>query len=367
MKISLIGPVYPYRGGIAHYTTSLAIALKNAGHEVKVISFKRQYPAFLYPGKNDKDSSEKPVRVEAEYLLDPLYPWTWMQTVKEILAAQPDLVLIQWWVTFWGMAFGVLVRFLVKRIKTVYLIHNVLPHENHIWDKVLARFALEPASAFVVQAPSQRERLLSLLPKAQVHFCSHPVYGRFGEQSLSKAEARKQLGLPTDVPIFLFFGIVRPYKGLKHLIKALGRSDESIQLIVAGEFWENATFYEKQIDSLGLAKRVTLLDKYIPNEEAHFIFSAADALIAPYVGGTQSGVVGLAHGYGLPVVMTDIIADDAQGDLSRVRIVPAGDADALAFVMNELAAMLAIKDVSTPPARDNWDSMVNTIERIWSE
>jgi glycosyltransferase involved in cell wall biosynthesis len=366
MKIVLIGPVYPYRGGIAHYTASLSLALQRAGHEVITISFRRQYPAFLYPGKSDKDPSEDPVRVDAEYLLDPLYPWTWTRVAKKILAVQPDMVLIQWWITFWGAAFGTLTRFLRRRVKTVYLIHNVLPHENRVWDRQFARFALGPAAAFIVQAPTQRERLLELLPQAQVHFCNHPVYGRFGKKVISKAEARQYLGLPSDVPVFLFFGIVRPYKGLKYLVDALSRSDKSIHLVVAGEFWENVALYEKQIASLGLTKRVTLLNKYIPNEEAHILFSAADALVAPYVGGTQSGVVELAFGYGLPAVLTDGIASGmADAEIPLVRVVPAGDATALAVALSELVGKHT--GVPTPPpAHNDWTQMVKTVEAIKS-
>ena len=215
MKFVLIGPVYPYRGGIAHYTTSLIIALQRAGHEVKVISFKRQYPVFLYPGKSDKDPSENPVCVEAEYLLDPLYFWTWVQTAKKIIVTQPDLVLIQWWVTFWGVAFGTLVRFLGKRIKTTYLVHNVLPHENRIWDRLLARFALGPASTFIVQTSNQREKLLGLLPNAQIHLCSHPMYGRFNELIISKGEARKQLRLEDRISHLSVFRNCPSVQGIK--------------------------------------------------------------------------------------------------------------------------------------------------------
>lgn len=362
MKITLIGPVYPYRGGIAHYTTSLALALQRAGHEVITISFKRQYPAFLYPGESDKDPSKNPVRVNAEYLLDPLYPWTWLQTAKKILAAQPDLVVIQWWVTFWGLAYGALARLVGKKIKTAYLIHNVLPHENRSWDRLLARFALGPASAFIVQASSQHKRLQELLPKARIYLCNHPMYGRFSEQMISKPEARKFLGLPDEASILLFFGIVRPYKGLKYLLDALSRSDDVTWLIVAGEFWEDVELYQRQIETLGLTRRVVLFNRYIPNEEAHWIFSAADALVAPYIGGTQSGVVELAHGYGLPVIMTDIIAPQTQNERNDVYIVPAKDTQALTLAIGKCLTLSNNKKITRSTNRDEWKEMVRSIE-----
>ncbi|MCZ2126847.1 MAG: glycosyltransferase [Anaerolineales bacterium] len=363
MKITLIGPVYPYRGGIAHYTTSLALALRQAEHDVRIISFKRQYPSFLYPGKTDKDPSKNPIHINAEYLLDPLYPWTWQHTARSILSDTPDLIIIQWWVTFWGMAFGALLRLLRSPIKTAYLIHNVLPHENQIWDRSLARFALKPASSFIVQAVSQQERLLELLPNAEVHFCEHPVYGRFSEQTLSKAEARAQLNLPLDAPVFLFFGVVRPYKGLDYLLKALAKTDGTIQLIIAGEFWEDVSVYKEQIKRLGLSGRILLINQYIPDEQAHLVFSAADALVAPYVGGTQSGVVERANGYGLPIILTDAIVNESEDLLINAQVVPAKNEDALAAAINKVAKTPR----PAPPqsrAKDDWRRMVKTIEGL---
>lgn len=363
MKISLIGPVYPYRGGIAHYTTSLYVALTKAGHKVNILSFKRQYPAFLYPGQSDKDPSTNPVRVEAEYSLDPLHPWTWHQSAQKILVDQPDLVLIQWWTTFWGFAYAALIHFLQKKIRVIYLIHNVLPHENRIWDRMLARFALGKASAFIVQSPNQRERLLGLLPDANIHYCSHPVYQRFSEQNISKEMARQQLGLPLNTPVLLFFGIVRPYKGLKHLVDAVSKTVSSVKLVVAGEFWEDSSLYQKQIAHLGLTERVTLINRYISNEDAHILFSAADALVAPYVGGTQSGAVELALGYGLPVVITDSISEGVQDQFPSVHVVPSGDANALTKAIDSLVANSTNRS-SLHAIRDDWNRMVDTIEKI---
>ncbi|TLM99460.1 hypothetical protein FDZ73_21815 [bacterium] len=143
MKIVLVGPVYPYRGGIAHYTTMLAKTLQDAGHDVKVISFKRQYPKWLYPGQSDRDPSGEPLTVPASYPLDPLYPWTWTRTVSSICRDKPDMVLFQWWTTFWAPAFAVVAAMLKRRrIRVGFLIHNVIPHEARPWDKILAKMAL---------------------------------------------------------------------------------------------------------------------------------------------------------------------------------------------------------------------------------
>ena len=146
----MIGPVYPYRGGIAHFTSALAEAIAGEGHEIKIISFKRQYPKFLYPGKSDRDPSAEVRPVAAEFILDPLYPWTWDKARQEIVKFEPELVVFQWWTTFWAPAYGSMARGLKKAgIKHVFLIHNVLPHEVRPWDRPLAQYALSTADTFL--------------------------------------------------------------------------------------------------------------------------------------------------------------------------------------------------------------------------
>ena len=105
MKIALIGPTYPFRGGIAHYTTLLCRALREA-HEVRFISFKRQYPQSLFPGKSDRDTSEKPIRVDdADYVIDSMNPLTWWLASRELERYEPAKIVLPWWVAFWSPPF----------------------------------------------------------------------------------------------------------------------------------------------------------------------------------------------------------------------------------------------------------------------
>jgi len=314
MKVVLIGPVYPYRGGIAHYTTLLARALQGAGHDVQVISFKRQYPKWLYPGQSDRDPSREPLTIPAAYVLDPLYPWTWRAAVDAIVRFSPDIVLFQWWTTFWAPAFAFVASGVkAKQIRVVYLIHNVVPHEARPWDKTLAKWALRSGDAFLVQSSGQQDALDALIPDARVTLIKHPVYDMFSAQKMDKIAARQKLGIPEDMPLVLFFGIIRPYKGLPILIDALGQlnmEDSSIGLLIAGEFWEDVQHYREQIARLNLTEKVHIDNRYIPNEELPTIFSAADIFAAPYTSATQSGAVKMALGFGLPVVITEPVLDE---------------------------------------------------------
>ncbi len=380
MNVNLVGPVYPYRGGIAHYNAALAQALEEAGHRVRLISFQRQYPGRLYPGESDKDPSTEPLRFPAEYILDPLYPWTWIRTARSIRREHPDLVIFQWWTTFWGPAYASLAWMVNRQVKVAYLIQNVLPHEIKPWDRWIAWVTLRQGHAFVVQNPREHEKLLKIIPHSSLVLESHhPAFSPFSEHPLSKEEARRQLGLSADQIVLLFFGIVRPYKGLGYLIDAMPNVQHPVHLIVAGEFWEDITVYQKQITDLALKDRVTLINRYIPNEEAHQLFSAVDGFVAPYVEGTQSGAAGLAIGYGLPMIVTERVAaglpegypvsktsEGAYNNDSYAHAIPLADPLALTQAIDALVARLPSLKPSSFHARGDWPKLVKVIEAIGS-
>jgi glycosyltransferase involved in cell wall biosynthesis len=374
VKLILLGPVYPYRGGIAHHSTLLAKSLTDLNHLVHVLSFRRQYPRWLYPGASDRDPSTAPLRFPAEYLLDPLVPWTWSQVSKRIAALTPDLVVMPWWSPFWAPSFGFIANKLRReQIPLIFLIHNVLPHEIRPWDERLTKWVLRKGDAYVVQSGSEVARLLSFFPEAKYIHCPHPVYEHFAQARIPKAEARKRLAIPVDAKVILFFGIVRPYKGLANLLAALGKIDEKMILLVAGEFWEPKEQYQTQIQQLGLQSMVRIVDRYIPDEEVPDYFSAADLFVAPYKTGTQSGAVTIAKSYGLPMIVSQAITDSLpqiKGDPQLV-IVPPDDPQALAVALENLIDGLkasglegAESEPAHPAVGQSWQDLVHAIETL---
>jgi glycosyltransferase involved in cell wall biosynthesis len=368
MKISLVGPVYPYRGGIAHFTTTLSQKLVEAGHSLQTISFKRQYPAWLYPGQSDKDPSLAHDQVPALFTLDPLYFWTWFRAARQIQAFQPDLVVIAWWTTFWAPAFAVLARWLrAKNIRVVFLIHNVMPHETRFWDRWLARFALASTNRYIVQAEREADRLRSLLPGAKIVITPHPVYRMQVEQCISKAEARSKLGLASADRVILFFGMVRPYKGLRYLLQALAILKSKgihTHLLVAGEFWESASEYQQLIERLEISGCVHIYNRYIPNEEIPIFFRAADLFAAPYIDATQSGSAKLALGYALPMVVTRCIVDQTLAGRKDVWQVEEANVESLA---SAVSAALEQGPSDRDPVSENlddWHRIVQVIEGL---
>jgi glycosyltransferase involved in cell wall biosynthesis len=368
MKIGMLGPVYPYRGGIAHFTTLLAKKLIEAGHEVQVVSFKKQYPAWLYPGESDKDHSPGREKVDADYLLTPLNPLSWRRTVRVITAFQPEQVVLPWWVTIWGPAF----RFIIPRLKqrgipVTMLIHNTMPHEARRMDRLLTRRALEQADSYIVMTEKEKGRLLDLLPGAEnIHIAPLPIFHAFKPTALTQQEARQRLGLPPDQPVLLYFGFIRPYKGLGVLIDALKfmtDQGDKAHLLVVGEFWEDQSKYLSQISALGLTDQVHIHDTYIPDDEIAPFFKAADVLVAPYIDGTQSAALKTALGFGLPAVVTDVITDDTIQRLpARCRVVPAGDAGALAEGIREQMQTPILEAGHIERLIDqSWDAMLSAV------
>lgn len=370
MRIVLIGPSYPFRGGISHYTTLLFRHLRRR-HAVRFLSLRRQYPRWLYPGRSDRDTSEFIIQEPGtEQILDPANPWTWWQAARRARGFRPDLIILPWWVTFWAPCYATMLPLAKWRAKTwvLYLCHNVTPHESRPYDRWLTRWALRQGDLFIVHSAQDRTNLLTLLPQARVRRTVHPTYDVFRRYDISKEEARARLGVAEDT--LLFFGFVRPYKGVQHLIAAmpyiLARRD--VHLWIVGEIWKDAARYRAQIAQLGLEERVHMVDEYISNEQVGVYFAAADAVILPYISGTGSGIAQIAFGYERPIVATRV------GDLPEIVeegetgfIVPPGDPQALA----EAALAIYRKTgeewsaaIRARRERFTWDRLVECIEEL---
>ncbi|MBN3039156.1 MAG: glycosyltransferase [Candidatus Omnitrophica bacterium] len=309
MKIALVGPSYPYKGGISHYTTLLYRELIKK-HRVVFFSFRRQYPKWLYPAQTDLDESKTKIKEEnIKFTLDSLNPFSWIKTALLIKRSSVKLLILPWWHIFWTPQFAA-ICWIVKlscKTKVLFICHNTQMHESRFLDRACARIALSNGDYFIVHSQKEKENLLKLIPGADIKTAFHPIYDVFRQGGLSKDGAKDKLGIKGRV--ILFFGIVREYKGLKYLLEAMPRvlkELEDITLIVAGEFWKNKSYYIDLINKLNIGKRVKVIDRYIPNEEVEKYFEAADLAVFPYISVTGSGAVALALAFDKPVVTTDI-------------------------------------------------------------
>lgn len=378
MKICIVGPTYPYRGGIAHYTTLLVRHLADAGHWTRLYSFTRQYPKWLFPGKTDRDPSQVTLKVDCEYLLDPINPLTWWRLYRRVRADRPDLLILQWWVPYWTPCLTMIARWIKHStdIPIVFVVHNVLPHDGGgFLDRRLTMTVLRLGDAFIVHSEQDRHRLQAMLPGATIVRTQLPTYVELTTTSegVPQQDLRAKLGLPTDCPILLFFGLVRPYKGLEYLIQALPLvlKQRKVHLLVAGEFWSSPDFYQRYAREFGVGDAVTFVNRYIPNEELSAYFGLADVVVLPFISATQSGSVQLAFGFDKPVITTrvgglqEVVKDGVNGLL-----VPPQDEAALAdailrFFDKELAEpMRTAIAAERNDGEYSWSVLVGKLEEL---
>lgn len=375
MKIVMIGPSAPFRGGIAHYTTLLYRHLKKR-HAVHFFAFKRQYPGWLFPGKTDIDPSLSLFAASGvERVLDSMNPLTWIATAQKIVQSRCDLVILPWWVSFWAPQFLTILSLVKHRsnVKILFICHNVVAHESRFFDSVLTRWVLKKGDYYIVHSKEDEVNLRSMLPGSIIRRQFHPTYDAFNSEVMTIETCQKAIGVKS--PVIFFFGFVREYKGLKYLIAAMPEILEKISatLLIVGEFWKDKVVYLKMIADLGIGAHVKIVDAYVPNEDVGQYFNAADLVVQPYVSATGSGVVQMAFGFNKPVVATAVGSLPemvAHGETGFV--IPAEDASALAQAVvqffQENKAQTFCENIKKQQYRFSWDNLVDGIDALlWGQ
>ncbi len=307
MKIVVLGPAHPYRGGLASIMETMAREYMRRGHEVAIYTFRVQYPSLLFPGKSQYVDAPAPDDLHIERVVNTVNPLNWIAVGRRLRRERPDMVLMKYWTPFMAPCFGAIARIARSNgvTRVICQIDNVEPHEHHIVDRPFNRYFLGAVDGFVYMS-EQVHGELKAYTSAPMLFSPHPMFENFGE-AVDRAEACRRLGLDPDIRYMLFFGLIRDYKGLDLLLRAWASArPEGYRLIVAGEFYASREKYVSLIDESGLRDEVALHDRFIPDEEVRYYFSAADCLVLPYRSATQSGVTQIAYNFSLPMIVTDV-------------------------------------------------------------
>lgn len=368
MRIVLIGPVYPYKGGIAHYTSLLCRALRQK-HEVFMVSYKMQYPKLLFK-KEQKDYSNQSFKVEnTNYWIHTANPFNLLKTAGRIRKLKPDVIILQWWHPYFAPCYRIL-ESLLRKIPLIVTCHNVFPHERFLFDRFLTKMVLKRADGYIVQSHLDEQDLLTVKPDANYVVTPHPTYNAFNMKDMSREEARGLLGTGCDTPMLLFFGFVREYKGLKYLLDALTEVKKripDIMLWVVGDFGDDKDAYLEQIERNRIRGNIKLVEGYVPDQEVEKYFAAADLVVLPYVSATQSGIAQIAYGFDKPVVVTDVGGlPDVVRHKETGYVVPAKSAQEIAQAIEDFYLEDRNMDwegnIRKLAAEFSWETMVERIE-----
>ena len=307
-KVIIIGPAFPFRGGIANFNNALAQEYYDRGDQVTLYSFTLQYPGFLFPGTTQYESGEAPKNLKIKTLINSVNPFNWINVARKINAEKPDYVIIRYWLPFMAPCLGTIARLLNKKIKILAITDNVIPHEKRIGDTLLTRYFVKSCDAFLSLSASVLDDLSKFTNTTYKKFIPHPIYNVFGDK-IPKAKALENLGLNSEDKHLLFFGFVRKYKGLDLMLKAMGDSRikaMGIKLIIAGEFYDDKTEYTDMITNLGIEDKIIMKSDFIPAEKVKNYFCAADMITQTYRTATQSGVTQIAYSFDRPMLVTDV-------------------------------------------------------------
>lgn len=308
--IKIIGPAYPYRGGIATFNERLALEFAGMGIDTDIETFIIQYPSFLFPGKTQYNDKPAPENLKIRRTINSINPLNWLKVGRRIAREKPDLVIIRYWLPFLAPCLGTIAR-LIRRNKHTIIIclaDNIIPHEHRPGDRLLTNYFMKRIDGLIAMSQSVLKDGNSFRKNLPQGFCPHPIFDNYGEK-LSFEAAKEKLKLDTDTRYLLFFGFIRDYKGLDLLINAF--ADERlrkfpVKLLVAGEYYSSPEPYLKLIKDNNLEDFIELRTDFIPDDQVNLYFSAADMVVQPYKSATQSGVTQIGYHFNKPMLVTNV-------------------------------------------------------------
>ena len=371
LKIAIVGPAHPYRGGLASIMETMAREYQSRGYEVHILTFTLQYPTLLFPGKSQTVDTPPPTDLSIERKVSTINPMTWWQVGRKLCKLRPDIVLMKYWTPFMAPCFGSIARLARKNghTRVICQIDNVEPHEHHITDKMFNRYYLRSVDGFIYMS-EQVHGELTAYTHAPALFSPHPMFEHFGERK-GRTEACNALGLDPNTRYALFFGLIRDYKGLDTLIEAWAKFRRSgHKLLIAGEFYASREKYIDLIERLGLQDDIILHDHFIPDSEVANYFSVSGCVVLPYKTATQSGVTQIAYNFRTPIIVTnvgglkEIVPDGVVGYVVDSSV--EGVVDGLNRIYEQGRLEEFTQNMENERKRFSWAAMCDKIEDVYN-
>ena len=373
LKIFIIGPAFPLRGGPAQFNENLCLELNKEGHDAQIISYKLQYPNFLFPGSSQfEKSGSAPLGIKIHTILNTINPFNWLMVARFIRKQKPDFILFRYWLPFFGPCLGTIGKLVKSHTKVLALTDNIIPHEKRIGDHVFTKYFVKNCDGFIAMSKVVLNDLSIFTQNLNKAYSPHPMYENYGD-AISIDLARKKLNLNPHDKIILFFGLIRHYKGLDILLEALAAPEiknQGVKLLIAGEFYDDKNFYLQLIKKLNLQDCVIVHDKFIPNDEVRDYFCASNLVAQTYRNATNSGVTMVGYFYEKPMLVTNV------GGLSE--IVPN---EVCGYVVENNCALISekvvdffannrenefVKNVKIEKKKYEWTEFINSLLTLYN-
>ena len=373
MKITLLGPAYPFRGGLATFNERLARQFSSECKDTDIRTFTRQYPRLLFPGKTQYTNGPAPEGIKITRELNSINPFSWIRTGLKIRKERTDILLIRYWLPFMAPCLGVVARIAKSNKYTVIIsvVDNVIPHEKRPGDIMLTKFFMNSIDGAVVLSDSVQKEVENFRKDIPVTYTPHPLFDTYGKK-LNRNDALSALKLDQNCIYLLFFGFIRNYKGLDILIRAFSDSrlrGKNLKLLVAGEFYENETLYRNLVRESGLEKDVIFYDHFIENTEVGLFFSGADLVVQPYKSATQSGVTQIAYYFDKPMLVTNVGGLKEIVEHGKCGYVvepdPGNIADAIIDYFDNNRENAFTQCVRKEKARFSWNKMTDAVTEVF--
>ena len=352
LRILVVAPTAPHRGGIAQFSSMLVNTLAN-DHCVTFWAIDPLYPALLFPGNTAADPSIHPVTCTIDARLHGWNPYAWYRIWRTTPAHHYDVLIWQWWTPYWiPFLLILLLQARLRGIPTIALNHQLVEPDAAAWQTVFARWMLALAAAVIDLGTSsgghRRQSTVAL-----------PIHGNILQHAQGGPLIRHALGIPHDAIVVLCFGFVRPYKGIDIIVTALQQTPNHVHLLIVGEWWQRDRALQQLCDHEAVRQRIHIVDRYVPNEAVGSYFAAANVVAMAYRSGTVSGVATLAAAAGVPLLVSAV---GALAGLAAVRDVvhpntPEAWATALTRLSNEPCA-----PVAPVPDQPSWQALQRAIE-----
>ncbi|MEZ5025890.1 MAG: glycosyltransferase [Chitinophagales bacterium] len=372
MKVVILGSAHPLRGGLAAYNERLATEFMRENDEVSIETFSLQYPEFLFPGTTQYSSLPKLQNLTVHVSVNSINPFNWIKVGWKIRKQKPDILIVKFWLPFMAPCLGTICRIVKsnKHTKIISILDNIIPHEKRIGDTFLTKYFVNSVDAFIAMSDSVYKDLSQFDQQKPRLLQPHPLFDNYGE-AIPKQAALQSLNFNPNKKYLLFFGLIRDYKGLDILLKAMATNaikNSDIQLIVAGEYYSNKEEYEQLIQQLQLQDKLELHTRFIPDNEVGNYFCAADLVVQPYKHATQSGVTQICYHFNKPMLVTNVGGLPEIVPNNKVGYVVEPNADAVAQAIlqfyNEHKETEFIQNILEEKKKYAWSTMVKNLKSL---